>query len=331
MTLHTLRGPRGMEARVADLGGILVSLRVPDREGRLDEVILGHEDPAAYDRNPDYLGALIGRSAGRIAHGRFTLDGRTVQLDRNAAGHHLHGGRSGFHAVVWSVTPFDGPDGVGLTLHHTSAAGDGGYPGRLDVTVRYTLTARGALVLSYRATTDAATPVNLTHHAYFNLAGRGAGDVLGHTLAIGAARFAAVDAEMIPTGELRDVVGTPFDFRAPTSLGLRIAEEDDQLRIARGYDHTFALDPAPPGGDGLRRAATLYDPESGRLLEVHTTEPGLQLYTGNGLSGEFAPRSGVALETQHFPDAPNHPHFPSTILRPGATLRSQTVYAFMTR
>lgn len=335
MKVFTLRNAGGLEARVTDYGGIILSLLVPDRDGRLDDVVLGLDAPEDYIDHPACFGALIGRFANRIARGRFRLDGRTFSLARNQAPHHLHGGRRGFHTVVWDAEAVRDPGADSLVLRHTSPAGDEGYPGTLNARVRYTITDRNQLVVDYQATTDEATPVNLTHHSYFNLAGHDAGSILDHVLTIDAARFTPVDPSLVPTGELRNVAGTPFDFREPTPIGDRIHGDDDQLRCGAGYDHNFVLDAGARSVDeGPALAARLHEPVSGRTLEVHTTEPGLQLYTGNGLSGPgkggvtYGPYSGLALETQHFPDSPNQPHFPSTILRPGETHRSRTVFAF---
>lgn len=338
MAVHTLRNTRGLEARVVEHGGTILSLLVPDRRGRLDDVVLGFDAVDRYvDGNDPYFGALIGRYANRIAHGTFTLDGRTYTLATNQPPHHLHGGRRGFDSVVWSAEPVDEGRGSGLVLRYTSPDGEEGYPGTLEVRVRYTLTDGDELVVDYHATTDRATPVNLTQHSYFNLAG-GAGsaagaDVLDHVLTIPAERFTPVDETLIPTGELRAVDGTPFDFREPTAIGTRIDAADPQLRFGAGYDHNYVLSAEDDGA--LRQAARVYEPGSGRVLEIHTTEPGVQLYTGNHLGGtegkggvRYGPRAGLALETQHFPNSPNRPEFPSTIVRPGEPYRSRTVYVF---
>ena len=306
VSLHTLTAPGGLEVRATDLGGIIVSILAPDRDGRRASVVLGHDSLDAYLRDSHYFGAIVGRYANRIAHARFTLDGTAHRLTANHGPHHLHGGRVGFDRIVWRASPFVAGGTSGLTLTHTSPDGDEGYPGTLDVRVTYTLTDRRELMVDYLATTDRATPVNLTQHSYFNLAG--SGDVLGHLLRIDADAITPVDAELIPTGAIAPAAGTPFDFRSPTAIG---------ARLGGGYDHNFVLTRTDPG---LVHAARLEDPVSGRTLDVHTTEPGLQLYAGI--------RSGVCLETQHFPDSPNQPGFPSTILRPGAEYRSRTVFAF---
>jgi aldose 1-epimerase len=295
-------------------------------------VVLGYETLDPYLRsNRPYFGALVGRNANRIAFGRFELDGRTHELARNDGPHHLHGGLRGFDKVVWSASAGETPRGASLELRHLSADGDEGYPGNLSVAATYTFTDDDQLVVEYSATTDRPTLCNLTHHGYFNL--DGAPDVLGHVLAIPARRFTPVDAGLIPTGELRAVAGTPMDFTRPTAIGARIDADDEQLRFGRGYDHNFVLD---RDRAGLAPAARLVGPGSGRTLEVLTTEPGLQLYSGNFLDGtllgkgglRYGPRSGLCLETQHFPDSPHHPGFPSTVLRPGERYRSSTVYRF---
>lgn len=332
MDIHTLRNTHGLEARVTGYGGIILSLRVPDRDGHLDDVVLGYDAPEDYAQNPAYLGAVVGRYANRIARGRFTLDGERCALATNNGPNHLHGGERGFSSVEWSVEPEDEDHGSALALRYVSADGEEGYPGRLDTRVRYTLTEADELVIDYHATTDRATPVNVTQHSYFNLAGAGHGDVLDHVLTLGADRFTPVDETLIPTGEMRDVAGTPFDFRRPVAIGERIEADDEQLRRGHGYDHNFVLGPA--SADGLRLAARVWEPGSGRVLEVRTTEPGMQLYTGNWLDEDgkdgahYGTRSGLALETQHFPDSPNQPTFPSTVVRPGTPYRSRTVWAF---
>ena len=321
---------------VAGLGGAILSLEVPDREGRLGDVVLGYAAPESYATNPSYLGVLVGRYANRIGGARFDIDGRVYRLERNSGPNHLHGGIRGFSHAMWRAEPFEERGDVGVVLEHTSRDGAGGYPGELRARVTYRFTAANELMVDYEATTDAPTHVNLTQHSYFNLAGHDAGDVLDHVLMVAADRFLAADETMIPTGAPRDVTGTPFDFRAPTRLGQRIDAPDPQLRIGNGYDHCFVLDAPVQGGDVLRFAARLDEPGSGRVLSVYTSEPGMQVYTGNwlgdGVMGKggasYARRAAVALETQHFPDSPNRPDFPSTLLRPGETHRSRTIYAF---
>jgi aldose 1-epimerase len=330
-TLHTLVNARGSTLRVTDYGGIIVSLTVADRRGELGDVVLGHATLAEYlDENP-YLGALIGRYGNRIGGARFDLDGETYTLAANDGENHLHGGVFGFDRRLWTARPVESEDGVGLVLGYVSPDGEEGYPGTLTVEVIYLLTHDDRLVFDYTATTDAATPVNLTQHAYFNLAG--SGTILDHELMLAASHYTPVGATLIPTGEIAPVEGTPLDFRTQTPIGARIDDPHEQIGFGRGYDHNFVLDgPA----DSLKLAARLYDPASGRLLEISTTEPGIQFYSGNFLDGSLTGkdghpieyRSGLCLETQHFPDSPNQPAFPSTILRPGETYRTRSVYAF---
>ena len=336
MDLFTFSNAGGIELSIATYGGIVVCLRVPGRDGRLDDVVLGHEDIDGYVRSASYFGAIIGRYGNRIADARFTIDGVTYQLVMNDGRNHLHGGARGFDKVVWSAEPFERPEVRGVVLRYASADGEQGYPGSLSAEVTYTLGDDDTLLIDYRATAGQPTPVNLTQHTYWNLAGDRAGDVLEHELTINASRMTPVDEELIPTGEMKSVAGTAFDFRAPTPIGARIDEDDEQLRYAGGYDHNFVLDRT---GDGLAPAARLHDPRSGRVLEIHTTEPGLQFYSGNFLDGTirgkaarmYGPRAGLCLETQHFPDSPNKPHFPSTVLRPGAEYRSRTAFHFSVR
>ena len=335
VSVYTLKNAHGIELKVLDYGGIIVSLKVPDRTGKLGDVVLGYDSLAGYERASPYFGAIIGRYGNRIAHGRFTLDGRTYALATNNGPNHLHGGVRGFDKVVWDVTPLEARDSVALILRRTSPDGEEGYPGTLHATVTYTLTSRNEVIFDYHATADRATPVNLTQHSYFNLAGDGSGDILGHVVTLNADHFTPVDSTLIPTGELQSVAGTPFDFRTPTPIGARIDADDVQLRYGRGYDHNFVLNK----GDvdkGPALGARVYEPSSGRVMEIHTTEPGLQFYSGNFLDGTLRGKNGVvyrhrygfAMETQHFPDSPNKPGFPSTILRPGAEYRSRTIYAF---
>jgi aldose 1-epimerase len=310
-------------------GGTITSIRVPDREGRVAEVTLAHDTLAGYVEDTRWFGALVGRYANRIAGGRFSLDGRDYALERNDDPNHLHGGSRGFHRALWDVEPRNGDAGGCALLRYTSPAGDGGYPGSLTVRVTYTLTDEDSLIIDYHATTDAPTPVNLTQHSYFNLAGAGAGDILDHELWLNARAFTPVDPTLIPTGEIRGVEGTPLDFTTPTRVGSRIDTADEQLARCGGYDHNFVLERHAEAE--LSFAARLLDPGSGRTLTVLTTEPGIQLYSGNALetaAGDYGRRAGLTLETQHFPDSPNHPAFPNTILRPGQDFSSRTVYAF---
>src|SRR5213592_3116920 len=344
VSVFTLKNAHGMALRVTDYGGIILTLLVPDKNGRLDDVVLGYDSLTGYLRSSPYFGALIGRYGNRIAHGRFTLDGKTYTLATNNGPNHLHGGLRGFDKVVWDVAPFEHPDSVGLVLRYTSPNDEEVYPGTLRTTVTYTLTSANELVFDYSATTDRATPVNLTQHSYFNLEGDGKGDILGHVVTLNADRFTPVDSTLIPTGEIKSVAGTPFDFRTSTAIGARIDRNDEQLRYGRGYDHNFVLNKGGNGGRGgkggiegdLTLAAHVYEPTTGRVMEVSTTEPGLQFYSGNFLDGTlrgkhgvvYGHRSGFAMETQHFPDSPNKPAFPSTILRPGEEYRSRTIYRF---
>jgi aldose 1-epimerase len=330
--VFTLTNQHGLELRVLSYGGTIVSLSVPGRNGDFADVVLGHDSLEEYVSNTSYFGAIVGRYANRIASARFTLNGKTYRLSANDGPHHLHGGRVGFDRVVWRAESFRTEQATGLELRHTSRDGEEGYPGNLEVQVRYSLTGGNELVIEYHATSDHATPVNLTQHSSFNLSGD-TGDILGHQLWVNADRMTPVDEQLIPTGELAAVAGGPFDFRTPTPIGARIESDDPQLRRAGGYDHNFVLNRT---GAGLCHAAQLLEPISGRTLDVYTTEPGLQVYSGNFINGRVAgkagrvyrPRSGVCLETQHFPDSPNQPSFPSTVLRPNEQYRSQTVFAF---
>ena len=331
---YLLSNGRGMRAAILTHGGIVQSLEVPDRHGVPANVVLGFDRLQGYLDNPGpFFGALIGRYGNRIAGGRFVLDDVAHRLPVNNGPNSLHGGTAGFDKRLWSATPLEQDGTVGLDLHYVSPDGDQGYPGALTVAVRYTLTPDHELRIDYRATTDAPTVVNLTNHSYFNLAGEGSGDVYRHELRIDASHFTPVGAGLIPTGEIAPVSGTPLDFRQPTPVGSRLRTDDTQLRYAGGYDHNWVLDRQ---GDGLAPAAQLTEPTSGRTLSVHTTEPGLQFYSGNFLDGTIAGTSGrlyrqgdgLALETQHFPDSPNQPGFPSTVLRPGQTYRSATVLRF---
>lgn len=342
--LFTLTNANGMSAQISDYGGIVVSLTAPDRHGRYADVVLGFKKLEDYVTKSPYFGCICGRVGNRIAHGRFTLDGTTHTLvTNNSPGGipcHLHGGTVGFDKIIWQAETVEQNGNQGLRLRHVSPHGDEGYPGTLDVTVTYWLTADDALRIDYVATTDRATPVNLTNHSYFNLKGEGHGTVMNHVMQLHAPHFTPTDAGLIPTGELRPVAGTPFDFTTPTAIGERIDAPDDQLRHGRGYDHNFVL--ANHSGT-IALAAVVSEPTSGRIMETWTTEPGVQCYTGNwmpspadsadkqlvGKSGKpYHARDGFCLETQHFPDSPNQPSFPSIILRPGQVYRSTTIYRF---
>lgn len=336
VTLYTLTTPGGVQAQISTHGGALISLLTPDRNGTLGDVVLGHDHLEPYfsrDTAP-YFGALIGRYGNRIAEGQFSLDGRPYTLTRNESPNTLHGGDLGFDLRPWKGQPLLNTDGPALTLTYSSPDGEEGFPGTLETTVIYTLTDH-ELRLEYRARTDAPTVVNPTNHSYWNLSGDAKRDILGHELTVRAEHFTPIDDTLIPTGELRPVAGTPFDFRNARPVGERVEDENDQLRVAGGYDHNFVLRPR----GSVEEAAILYDPESGRVLSVLTTEPGLQVYSGNFLDGTIVGKGGVryekgwamCLETQHFPDSPNQPGFPSTRLEPGETFTSQTVYRFSTR
>ncbi|GHH84158.1 aldose 1-epimerase [Streptomyces sulfonofaciens] len=326
----------GIRMKVLSYGGTVQSLELPDRSGRYANVALGFGTLDEYLASTTYFGALIGRYGNRIAHGRFTLDGTGYQLPQNDGDNSLHGGTQGFDKRVWDVAPFADRSGVGLVLDYVSADGEMGYPGTLTVRVTYTLTADASWRIDYLATTDKPTVVNLTNHTYFNLAGEGSGDVYGHELALDASRYTPVDATLIPTGELAQVRGTPFDFRAGKPVGRDIRADHDQLRRARGFDHNWVFDKGITARP--RQVAVLRDPGSGRTVRIATTEPGVQFYSGNsidndgsllGTSGRlYRQGDGLALETQHFPDSPNQPSFPSTVLRPGETYRSTTEYLF---
>jgi aldose 1-epimerase len=322
-----------MEVQVAAYGGVILSLRVPDRDGRMGDVVLGFDRLEDYVADRAFFGALIGRYANRIGGARFELDGREHRLPANDGANHLHGGPRGFHKVLWSAEPFTEAGAAGVRLAYESPDGDQGYPGTLRATVTYRVTAERTLEVDYAAETDRPTPVSLTQHSYFNLAGDPARDVLAHTLELDAEHITPVNAGLIPTGELAPVAGTAFDFRAATAIGARIDAPDPRLRQAGGYDHNFVLT-HPAGVPG--RAARVVEPRSGRVMELLTTEPGLQLYSGNYLDGTitgkggaaYGLRSGFCLEPQRFPDSPNQPAFPSCILRPGETYASRTLYRF---
>ena len=331
--IYSLTNSGGAEVKITNDGGIVTSLKVPDRNGKLDDIVLGFDNLDAYLKGHPYFGAIIGRYGNRIAKGRFTLHGVEYKLAVNNGENHLHGGIKGFDKVVWNAKPRKLANGAALELTYLSKDGEEGYPGNLSVKVVYTLTNANELKIEYSATTDKDTVVNLTHHSYFNLAGQGNGDILNHRLFINAARFTPTDAGSIPTGELRSVRGTPFDFTRATTIGARINQDYEQLRLGKGYDHNFILN----GMMGtLRRSARVYEPNTGRVMEVWTTEPGMQLYSGNFLDGTltgkngkvYQQRYGFCLETQHYPDSPNKPNFPNTVLRKGGRYHTITIYKF---
>jgi aldose 1-epimerase len=332
--LFSLTNSNGLRARVTNYGAIVTSLEVPDREGNLEDVVLGYESLESYLEATPYFGAIVGRYGNRIAAGRFELDGTEYTLARNNGANHLHGGLEGFDKVLWEAAPFANEDEAGVSLTYVSADGEEGYPGNLRVVVTYALTDANELRVDYVATTDRPTVLNLTHHGYFNLAGHASGDILGHDLMLAADRFTPVDQGLIPTGELRPVDGTPMDFRTPVPIGQRIGQDDEQLRFGGGYDHNWVL----TDYDGsLQLAARLSHSGTGRVMEVWTTEPGVQFYSGNFLDGSnigkggavYQHRNGLCLETQHFPDSPNRPEFPSTVLRPRERYQTTTVYQFL--
>lgn len=331
--LYVLRNANGIEVSIATYGGIIVSIKTPDGEGHFDDIVLGFSKLDSYLKGHPYFGAITGRYANRIARGRFTLGGKEYTLATNNDVNHLHGGNIGFDKVVWSARPVPLTEGVAVELTYLSKDGEEGYPGNLTTKVTYTLNGRNELRIDYEAKSDKDTVINLTNHTYFNLAGEGSGDILGQKLAINADRFTPTDKTAIPTGELRSVGGTPFDFTRLVALGERIEQDDEQLKLGNGYDHNFVLN----GNMGeLRLAAKALDPKSKRTLEVSTTEPGVQLYTGNYLDGKligksgkaYGRRSGFCLETQHYPDSPNKPTFPTTVLKAGIRFRSSTVFKF---
>lgn len=332
VTLYELTNENGLYASVIDYGAILVSLRVPDRNGKFADVVLGFDNLDSYVKRNPMFGATVGRYANRIAHASFTLDGTEYKLTANAGKNHIHGGRSKrFDKVVWKGRTFRNNDEVGVRLRYLSQDGDEGFPGNLDCMVTYTLTKKNELKISYEATTDKPTIVNLTNHSYFNLAGAGNGDVLGHEMMINADYYTPADQALIPTGEIYHVEGTPLDFSESKTIGARIGE----LEQTRGYDHNYVL---KNSGGSLVLAARVYEPSSGRIMKVHTTEPGVQFYTANGMKGidgkdgkTYNRHYGFCLETQHYPDSPSKPHFPSVVLRPDQKFSSMTMFTFSTR
>jgi aldose 1-epimerase len=328
--LYTLSNANGMKAVISTYGGAVVSLTAPDRNGKYADVALGMENLEGYLKPVPYFGALIGRYGNRIGHAQFALDGKPYHLAKNDGDNTLHGGDRGFDKRVWTAREAGG----GLELTYVSKDGEEGYPGTLSAKVLYTVTPQNELRIEYTATTDRNTVANLTNHTYFNLAGAGEGDILGHEVTIHADRFTPVDKGLIPTGELRVVKGTPFDFTKSTAIGARIGQADEQLQFGKGYDHNWVLN-----GSGMRTVAEVYEPKSGRVMDVSTDQPGLQFYTGNFLDGTirgkggkvYGNRGAFCMETQHFPDSPNQPKFPTTELKPGQTYHTVTVYKFSAR
>jgi aldose 1-epimerase len=335
VSVYTLTNNTGAEVRIINYGAIVVSLKVPDRAGKLRDVVLGYDNLAGYVQDKAFLGATVGRYANRIAAGKFTLDGKTYQLDLNNGANHLHGGAQGFYRKLWKAEKVAGKGGPGVKLTYVSPDGEGGYPGKVTMTVTYTLTADNALRIDYRGTSDKPTILNATHHSYFNLSGDPTQTILDEELTIEADQTTAVGAGLIPTGKLADVAGTPLDFRRPSKIGARIDAHDEQMDLGKGYDHNWVL---RHHGDGVHQAAQLSDPRSGIVMQVLTDQPGLQFYSGNFLDGTIHGKQGVVyqrrtalcLETQLFPDAPNHPTFPSAELRPGHPYKQTTIYRFST-
>lgn len=333
VSLYTLSNAHGVVMRVMNYGGIIQSLVVPDRKGNPVDVVLGFDSLAQYTSGHPFFGALVGRFGNRIANGQFSLEGKTYDLVKNENGHHLHGGTTGFDKVYWDIEEVPAPDGVAIRLSYLSEDMEEGYPGNLSVEVVYTLTDDNTIRFDYKATTDKTTVVNLTQHTYFNLNG-GASDILDHVLQLNADRFVVVNEALIPTGELASVEGTPFDFRELTPIGERIDSSHPQMQYGLGYDHCYVLN-----GEGLKEAAVVYSPRSGIEMTLHTTEPGVQLYTGNVLDGTlkgkggtvYKKRTGFCLETQHYPDSPNQPSFPSVVLEPGDTYQTTTSFTFSVR
>jgi aldose 1-epimerase len=331
--LYTLRNSKGMEAGITNYGGRVVTLKVRDRDGKFEDVVLGFDDLSGYVGKNPYFGALVGRYANRIANGEFTLGGRIYKLACNNGPNALHGGLKGFDRVVWEPKDVSTGDTARLELRYTSEDGEEGYPGNLDVIASYSLTESNELTLDFKATTDKDTVLNLTNHSYFDLSGQSSGNIVDHHVFINADKFTPIKANLIPTGELRNVEGTPFDFRRQTEIGARIGEKDKQLQYGLGYDHNFVLNRS---GQGPSVAARVVDPKSGRVMEVLTTQPGVQFYTGNHLDGSVKGKSGavygfrsaLCLETQHFADSPNQPNFPSTELKPGQRYHETTIFRF---
>lgn len=334
--LYTLTNSQGMQVKITNYGGIVTSVIVPDRNGHMGDVALGYDNVQSYVKNSPYFGALVGRYANRIAKGKFTLDGKQYHLFVNNGPNSLHGGKVGFDKKIWTAKPVRTPTSAGLDLNLVSPDGEEGYPGTLKVHVVYTLTNDNALHIDYHATTNKDTVLNLTNHTYWNLDGAGSGSILGEVAMINANKYTPIDPTSIPLGPLAPVAGTPFDFRTPHVIGSRIKEKNTQLKNGTGYDHNFVIN---HNGKGLALAARVYAPKSGRVMTVYTTQPGIQFYTGNFLDGStvgkggkpYNKRDAFALETQHYPDSPNQPQFPTTELKPGQVYHQTTIYKFSTR
>ena len=333
--IYTLTNSKGVEAKITNYGAIVVSLSAPDKNGKFDDVVLGYDTLAEYEKDEAYFGGVIGRYANRIAKGKFSLNGKEYKLVVNNGENHLHGGTKNFQTVVWKAKSFAGKNGASVELNYLSRDGEEGYPGNLKVKVIYTLTENNELKIDYTATTDRDTVINLTNHSYFNLAGAGSGTILGHLMQINADRITPTDSGSIPTGELRAVKSTPFDFGSPTAIGARIEQADEQLKFGSGYDQNYVLNKTD---QSLTFAARVYEPKSGRVMEVFTTEPAMQFYTGNFLSGMkgksgkiYRKRDAFCLETEHYPDSPNQPQFPTTVLKPNQKYTQTTVYKFSAR
>ncbi len=333
VSLYRLKNKNGMEVDITNYGAIVTSIKVPDRDGKIEDVTLGYDNIAGWEKGTSYFGAIVGRYGNRIAKGKFTLDGKEYQLPINNGPNSLHGGLIGFNQKVWKAEPITEGGHVGVRLTYVSKDGEQGYPGNLTTVVTYTLDNKNDLGIDYKLTTDAPTVANVTNHTYFNLAGEGKGTILNHDMKIKAAKYTPTDSTLIPTGEIATVEGTPMDFRKATPIGARVNDKFKALEFGGGYDHNYVLD-----GSGFRKVVEVYEPTSGRVMEVSTTEPGVQFYCGNFLDNEkgknghvYPYRGGFCLETQHFLDSPNHPNFPTTVIRPGETYTSKTVYHFSTR
>ncbi|HEY9047318.1 MAG TPA: aldose epimerase family protein [Ohtaekwangia sp.] len=335
VSIYTLKNKNGIEMQVINYGGIVTSLKTPDKNGSLEDIVLGFDSLSSYLKGSPYFGAIVGRYGNRIGKGKFKLDGKEYTLAQNNNGQHLHGGLKGFDKVFWNIEEIPSTEGVALKLTYLSKDMEEGYPGNLNVEVLYTLTDDNEWKIEYKATTDKKTIVNLTQHAYFNLTGNVKRDILDHQLTLNADKLVPVDKVLIPTGELKDVTNTPFDFRTATAVGARINDKDQQLEVGGGYDHCWVLS----SPDSVKLAASVYEPTTGRVLEVYTTEPAIQFYCGNFLDGTLIGKGGVAykhrfglcLETEHYPDSPNKSNFPSVVLNPGETYITKTTYKFLTR